>query len=68
MWIHLLHHLVYHFSKVILDKARASHTSEVAVRSIHDGIDLEGRDVALPVQGSRSYSSLDSSADGLDGP
>jgi len=44
------------------------HTSEAVVRGVHDGINLEIRDIALPVQNPESYSNLESSADGHNRP
>ena len=35
-----------------------SHTSETAVRGVHDGIKLELRDIALPGQSQELYSNL----------
>ena len=54
-WIHLLRHLI-RFSGVILDEAKTSHTSETVVRGVHDGINLENRNIALPVEFPQSYS------------
>ena len=40
----------------------------MAVRGVHNGIDLEKSDIALPVRDIWSYFDLDASSDGRDGP
>lgn len=48
--IHLLHHLIHHISSIIREERRMRNTSETTIRGVYDGINLESRDIALPIQ------------------